>query len=374
MEVFSPTFRIRSFLVRYRVVFFCLIGLACVDALVAHHRQFFECYDPDDYAIRVRNCRRQPRDAILIGGSPVSEGIDPSVLQNLDWQGESLQSIFNLGLPGGTMTDFWHALRHAVEQPPRLVVYGITASDLNDHRQEPHGVYSLVDPLDLARWVQTKPASAGWAVKHYARARTSNLWQLYRYRNAIRLWAAHHTESVWPGSFPVAAADADRHLAYAADLQRSDGYAPDRACQARRLDLMKAAGWRCESFHFLDGYQLGDHVRYLHKLVDWAADHRVSLVLVDMPVSAELDEGAHAAEFGHFRAALADIERSRGVKVLRATRAAVGLGDEHFADWIHLNAAGANRFSRWLADQLDRPSSALAQRTFTSDSPTGNEP
>ena len=35
---------------------------------------------PDDYAARVANCRRNPLDLVIIGGSPVSEGIDPAVL------------------------------------------------------------------------------------------------------------------------------------------------------------------------------------------------------------------------------------------------------------------------------------------------------
>jgi hypothetical protein len=72
-----------------------------------------------------------------------------------------------------------------------------------------------------------------------------------------------------------------------------------------------------------------------------------------MPVSADLEK-MHAPAFALYRAALAEVERSRGVRVLRATRPAVGLGDDDFADPIHLNAAGAAKLSAWLRNEIER--------------------
>jgi hypothetical protein len=358
----SPSSLVRQLLRRYRVIVYCLVGLAALDGVIASRRPAWQRYDPDDYAARVENCRRSHRDLIIIGGSPVSEGIDPAALDELSWVGGPLVNPFNLGLPGGTMTDFWHALRHGAAGPPRLVVYGITASDLNDSRLEPHGAHSLIGPGDLAVWARTNPRTAGWAVKHFIRGRLAGCWQLYRHRNAIRLWAADQADACWPGVAPDLAAEARRNLAYAADLARPDGYAPNRAFQARRLDHLKAAGWRDDRFHFLNRYRVGEHVRYLHHLLDWATAQRVAVVLVDMPVSADLEHGQHAPAFALYRAALAEVELARGVRVLRASREAVGLGDEHFADLIHLNAAGAGRLSRWLRGQLDGATPAVAGR------------
>jgi len=346
----------------YQVAVYFLVGLAFVDLLVARQRSLWQQYDPDDYAARVANCRRTPHDVVIIGGSPVSEGIDPAVLTGVQWRGRPVNDVFNLGLPGGTTTEFWHAIRHGLISPPRLLVYGITASDINDSRQEPHGARVLIDPSDLARWVRTKPSSAEWAVRHYANARLAGLWQLYRHRNAIRLWAAETADAIRPGCCPEAAREAFDNRTYAADLARADGFAPNRSFLTRRLDQLKADGWRCDQFKFLDKYRVGEHLGYLHRLLDWAGEHRVDVVLADMPVSADLETGTYAAAFAHYRAALAEVEPQRGVRVLRGSRTAVGLGDEHFADLIHMNAAGATRFSRWLREQLEAGSSGFTSR------------
>jgi hypothetical protein len=76
------------------------------------------------------------------------------------------------------------------------------------------------------------------------------------------------------------------------------------------------------------------------------------MVLVDMPVSADLEQ-RHAPAYADYRQALADVEQAEGVRVIRAGCATVGLGDEDFADLIHLNAQGSARFSGWLRRQLE---------------------
>jgi hypothetical protein len=346
----------------YHVAVYFLAGLAIVDILVARQSSLWVRYDPDDYVARVASCRRSPHELLIIGGSPVSEGIDPAVLAGLHWQGGPLNNAFNLGLPGGTTTEFWHAVRHGLSVPPRLLVYGITASDVNDGRQEPHGARVLMDASDLIGWVRLKPTSAEWAVRHYTNARLAGAWQLYRRRNAIRLWAAERSESLWPGTCPDAAAEARDNCTYAADLARGDGFAPNRSFLARRLDRLKADGWRCDRFQFLEKYRVGEHLRYLHRLLDWADEHRVAVVLADMPVSADLETGRYAAAFSVYRQALTEVEGTRRVHVIRGTRAAVGLSDEHFADLIHMNAAGTARFSLWLREQLEASSTALTSR------------
>jgi len=346
----------------YHVAAYFLAGLAIVDILVARQSSLWEQYDPDDYAARVANCRRSPHDLVVIGGSPVSEGIDPAVLAGLQWQGRPLNYAFNLGLPGGTTTEFWHAVHHGLSAPPRLIVYGITASDLNDGRQEPHGARVLIDLSDLLGWVRLKPSSAEWAIRHYTNARLAGLWQLYRYRNALRLWAAEQAEAIRPGCCSESAAEARDNRVYAADLARGDGFAPNRSFLTRRLDLLKADGWRCDRFQFLEKYRVGEHLRYLHRLLEWADEHRVAVVLADMPVSADLETGQYAEAFAMYRHALAEVERARRVRVIRGTRAAVGLGDEHFADLIHMNAAGTARFSRWIREQLEASPTSLTSR------------
>ncbi len=86
----------------------------------------------------------------------------------------------------------------------------------------------------------------------------------------------------------------------------------------------------------------------------------MEVVLVDMPVTADV-EVPYAPAFAAYRAALAAVERSRGVRVVRASRQAVGLMEIDFADRIHLNARGRERLNPWLRGQLAALGSACRE-------------
>jgi hypothetical protein len=334
-----------------------LAGLLVLDDVVLANRKLWQAYDPDDHLERVQGCQRRRHDLVFIGGSPVAEGIDPALLEGVSWHGRPLGGAYNLGLPGGTTSEFWHAVRHGITTPTRLVVYGITASDVNDSRDEPHDPHSLMDAHDVLHWVQARPSAAEWCVRHFVQGQITKVWKLYQYRNGIRLWAADQVEQLRPGTFTDAVIEAREGRRYSAALKRADGYAPRPSVQAGRLDQLKAAGavnWR---FDFLQNFRLGGHLGYLHRLLDWANHHGVDMVLVDMPVSADLEERLWPEAFARYRQALAEVERSRGVLVLRGSRAAVGLTDADFADLVHLNASGTARLGSWLRRQLEKAGS-----------------
>jgi hypothetical protein len=337
----------------YRVFVYFLLGLAAVDFLVAAHRPVWRAYDPDEYRERLHNCRRRPHDLVLVGGSVVAEGLDPAALRGLCWRGRAVEHPYNLGLPGGTTSEVWHAVEHGLLAPPRLLVYGITASDLNDHRDEPEGPRQLMTWADLPRWVRYRPEAAEWGPRQFLEERISRLWRLYYHRNGIRLWAADQVERLCPGPFAGAAAEARKGLARDAALRSADGYAPDADTHARALAVLKTQGTSGPPFHFLDRYQLGGHLRYLRRLFAWAGRRGVAVVLLDMPVSADLEERMHPREFAEYRALLADVGRQDHVPVLHAGRAALGLDDTDFADVVHLNGRGTARLSAWLRRQLE---------------------
>ena len=209
-----------------------------------------------------------------------------------------------------------------------------------------------MDVGDLARWARYRPEATEWCIRQFAQGRFARLWNLYYYRNGIRLWAADQIERLRPGCCPEAAAEARAALDYSAILGRGHGFAPRPGFQAARLDQLKKAGSLGAPFPFLNKYRVGGHLAYLRHLLDWAADHGVTVVLVDMPVSADLEERLFPQAFACYQAALAELERTRGVWVLRASRAAVGLDDADFADLIHLNRSGTARLSAWLRKEL----------------------
>jgi hypothetical protein len=347
---------------RYRVIFYLLLGLAAVDVAVVRYRDRWDAYDPNEYVVRPAACRARAWDAIVVGGSPVCEGIDPAVMAGVSFRGQHLEHVYNLGLSGATTTEIWHAVEHGISAPPRLLVYGMTASDLNDGRDEPQGARVLMDARDVARQVATRPGTAEWVLRQYTEGRCARLWSLFRYRNGIRLWAADLAERWLPGACPEAADEARKGLLHHERLCRLDGFAPRTDFQQFRLDERRAAGEHWSHFPFFEKYHVGGHLRYLHRLLDWAERDGVAVVLVDMPVSGELEETRYPQAFAAYRQALAQIEESRHVTVLRATRQTLGMGDADFADLIHVNAHGTAKLSGWLRERLADDAPKVASR------------
>ncbi len=336
---------------RFRPVVLFALGLVLVDAAVALFRDTWERHSPDDYAEKVLGCRSRPRDFVLAGGSPVSEGLIPDVVAGVRWRGGELRVGYQIGLPGATTSETYHAVVHGCPTPPRLLVYGITASDLNDGRQEPHGMYSLMTWGDLADWVRSRPESAEYVTRHFVQGRLSKCWAVFRYKHGIRMWAAETADELFPGCCPEAAKEAGELARYSAALRGDDGYAPAEGFVRNRYDEAKATGRELPPFTFLDKYRTGSHLKYLHRLADWSSEHGTDLVLLDMPTTADL-EAKYPAAVAEYDRRLAEFETGRKVPVLRATRAAVGLDDSDFADLIHLNGVGARKLSAWLKERL----------------------
>jgi len=334
-----------------RVWLWFLAFLVAFDCSICAFDSTWKRYSPDDYRLRIDECAEHRRDIVFAGGSPVAEGVDPELLGTIAWHTADIRDCYNIGLSGATTSDIYFGVRHACPVPPKVLVYGITASDLNDRRHEPHGVQSILTTSDLNDWRSTRPDAAEWATRHYAKGKLANASSLYRHRFGIRMWAAHHCEELRPGSCPESAAEADRQLEIDAALHRGTGYAPTRYFATRSYREMKQAGWVAPPFTYLDNFTTGSHLKYLHRLLDWAEENGVEVVLIDMPVTADL-ESRHPAEFAEYRRRLTEVSRSRGVTVLKGAEA--DLDDGHFADLIHMNRPGAVQFSHWLRGEIAR--------------------
>jgi len=306
-------------------------------------------YSPDEYALRVERCAGEPRDIVFAGGSPVAEGVDPDIIGHLLWHGREVGNYFNLGLSGGTTSDTYFALRHACPTAPKVIVYGCTASDFNDSRHEPHGVQSIMTTGDVEDWRRTRPDAGEWVARHYAKGKLAKASALYQHRFGIRMWAASECEIFAPGSCPESAAEARRQCELDDALRTGCGFAPTKYYRYRRYDHWKRDGWVAPPFAYLANYKTGSHLKYLHRLLDWAEANDTEVLLIDMPVTADL-EARHPAEFAEYRKRLDEVSRSRGVTILDGREA--DLDDRHFADLIHMNCSGTARFSVWLRGTL----------------------
>jgi hypothetical protein len=337
----------RAFLRRLRTPFWVLLAFAVIDLVVRATADRWRLYAPDDYALKVEGCARERRDFVLLGGSPVAEGLDPDRIAGFHWAGQTMQNGYALGLNGGTASEFYHALKRACPQPPKILVYGITASDLNDSRNEPHGPASLMDWQDYADWLRTRPESRGWVTRKFLAARLERGWALYHHRYGIRLAAA----DALPSIAPQTAREAQRQLTTHDVLQNGRGYAPLEGFENRRYDVVKATGTELPPFAFLNNYRTGAHLGYVRKIATWCRDRDVQFILVDMPITADL-ERQYPQVFTQYRTRLFELEGELQVPVIRANRDSVGLSDAGFADTIHLNRQGARVLGDYLRNRL----------------------
>jgi len=336
---------------RWRPIVRLLIAFVVLDLILLSFRDTWEQHSPDDYAERVNGCAEEPREFVIVGGSPVSEGFNPHVLAGFTWKGQTLQNGYAVGLPGATTSETFLATVHSCPTPPRVLIYGITVSDLNDSRREPHGPYSLMTRDDWSEWVSDRPKSAEWATRHYLQGKLSKISSLWQYRHGIRMWAAHTIDEAIPGTCPDSAREANELRRYSHLLRTNRGYAPALGFVHGRYDVAKANGVTLSPFTFLDRYRTGEHLTYLHKLAEWAEKHGVDLVLIDVPVTADL-EARYPEAFAEYAVRLKEFETSHEARVIRANREVVGLTDADFADVIHLNETGARKLSLWLRHRL----------------------
>jgi hypothetical protein len=347
-----------------RVVVYLLIALFALDRLIAAHARLWRSYSPRFYRERVEACRAGRWDLVLVGASPVMGGINADVLQGIRVRGTPVQRAFNLGLPLATASEIYHAVKHGLPKPPRVLLYGITASDINEDRVEPQGPCDLMSLSESARWIRERPEATAWCIRQLLQERCARMWKLYYYRLGIRLWLADWIEQRWPGTCPEAAAAARAGREHCAALHTSHGLVPlPPVPPSLSLASAKAAGGgKLGDFPFLDHYHISGYVRHVNRLLDWADEHGVAVILVDMPVTTDLEIGPYADAFKAYRVVLADLERKRNLNVLRPTRESVGLTDADFSDWIHLNADGNARFSAWLRRTLDQSGGLQAQK------------
>jgi hypothetical protein len=325
-------------------------GLIGLDRIVAAQAWRWDTYDPQPCRERLATCRQGRWDLLIVGGSPAMYGIDPAILTGTPWRGKPIASGFNFGLPLGTMTEARFAAAHGPPVPPRLLIYGATATDFNESRRSADGPRRLMTVADLASAATSRSQPAGWFAWNFGSEAVARSWRLYYHRRGIRLCLAGATSRVWPNLFPAEAAEAARGKGITQELRSANGFPPPPpVTRDRRLDALKADGRITDYFPFMDDYRVGaGYLADLDRMLGTAAGQGTTVVLVDMPVPADLDGRLYPNQFAVYRSALAEVASAHGVPVLQATRAAVGLTDADFCDLVHLNGTGAVKLSHWL--------------------------
>lgn len=269
----------------------------------------------------------QTKPALLIvGNSRTDNGIDPRTLQLAN---ASTQDAFNLGMPGANMQIYHGVITRLLQRgtlaqrSTPIVLMGLDESAL----QEDHSLgYSpfFSDPAIL--WQQRRYRD--W-LGHYIRlwSYSPNLRQLREPEKAARM-----IEASIRSLDPVGGAPA-QYGGYRAGFGGAQNDAQARS--------QEAAAYAPPSPAMLN---------YLWLTIAALEQHQIQLVVFIPPLrdrlSAFVDPRADAAPY---RTLLSQLQ-ARGIPVLYA--GALLLHADEFVNAGHLNDRGAQRYSRWLGEQL----------------------
>lgn len=261
-------------------------------------------------------------DCIFVGNSLVLLGIDPvAFAAAYETRADRRPQCFNFAMPGITVAGITALARILIEDyRPRLLVYGVTARDFSPAAEAP--------AIEAVPWVQYRWGTMsidGWLAEHSS---------AYRYLlvygapgdsapgEPLRDFAARAPR----GFFPIAldanagALASDRAVELiAGELQRN--LAPLQVSAIGRLLQLRTAG--------------------------------VQLLVLEMPVRLAASQWPSdaTARYRHLMDEVRQLTERAGAVFWSAADVAV-IPSDGWLDMWHMNARGAERFSRWLGERV----------------------
>lgn len=268
----------------------------------------------------------RPR-VLFLGNSRTDNGIDPRTVQrSLD---ASAQSAFNLGLPGANMLIYHGVVQRLLQRgalgaggAPTLLL-GLDESALQEDNALGYSAF-FADPATL--WAQGRYAE--W-LGHFVRlwSYSGNLRQLREPEKLLRLIEAmrHSTDPVGG----AAALHAGYRAGFGAAQNDAQAQSQENAAHAPPSQAM---------------------LTYLWRTLETLGQHGVRVIVFIPPLrdraSAFFDPGANAAPY---RSVLRQLQ-ARGITVLH--EGTPHFDSTEFVNAGHLNDRGAQRYSRWIGEQL----------------------
>ncbi len=318
-----------------------LAAIAAIAEIVARTDAVTRWLPPPSYSTRIRFFDQQmarlgaqvrahgPVDCVFLGSSGALHAFDPQVFTQTyaEKTGRRLH-CFNFGLPGASVADaraIAPILRH--DYGVRLFVFGFTRRDVST------GALAL--RLEDNPWIKRR--TAGFNFDGFL----TDTSVAFRYFAAFRRWM-----------------DATREEPFATFRIREDGYFP--------------SGWVLQRSAVVTGWELGMarqsvgiyDPRSFSRLMA-LADTGAEIVLVEIPRSEAMTSSVSIPEearidtpaYKEFLARLAAKAESSGIVLIERPPLEM-IPIEGWSDYVHLNAHGAELFSRWAATRMAEASAA----------------
>jgi len=317
------------------------------------------------YGVKLAQFKSAPTpDVVFLGSSRVRDGMVPEVFSGFlskEWKRPA--RVYNLGLINAKAEEYLTIVRSHLPDPgPRLVVLGITGSEVvnvHDFQYASRFLWTLPDALD---WLRRVPAAHFDVahVEHFLENELCRGWYVFGHRDALREMLLDTLVSRFGVPLPVAAGGTDnmgqnkklRDYVLAADGYQAPPLTPQGSLARRIVEapqLLKIPERELEaSPEMLEGARFTE-LREIAALLDARGSR---LALVEMPVSPYLQERNPVLHGQVFRDRMEQLAQELGCVWVPMPPEETQLSNRTYGDVNHLTEVGAKRYTRLLFERL----------------------
>lgn len=301
--------------------------------------------------LAIANCIADvgPADVAFIGSSLTRDGIiAPLVRAELETAFECPVYVASYAASALVMDETLAIVKYMIRKnaSPSLLLCELSPQQFRRAVSSRLGATTIFwDINDLAKNISQKRPDSTRAIPMFLRREVGQYWITLRYREALRQWIQQALRLIDKPSIPMLG-DYPGHW-----NRRSTASLAD---PARRKSLVQR--WLQRNVH--DGqYSKIDHrlVARLDQTLLQCRQYNIPIVLYEMPLSPALKQKMPPDVYREFYALVADLARKHQVPLYLIDDLGLKLGNEHFADAVHMNRHGAALLTDALTQKVVLP-------------------
>jgi hypothetical protein len=266
---------------------------------------------------------------VYVGSSVVDAGIDPVVV---DASNRSTIRSYNAALLGGSaqIVDSWTRNFVVPRLHPRMVVLGVSSRDVNAHNSELANAERAYDDAPAVRELLHKES-----ISDVIERKASDWSYVVRYREELRQ-PVSAVRGVTPPDL------------FADSIPGPQGF--ERSFVGHDYTIPKDRITSLRTKILTDFDTNGSEMDAIGSLVRWLTDQHIKVLVLNVPVTQDY-VSAHPhgqADYARYQEKLASVAMTSGAAFVDP-----GIWDTtFFAEPLHLNGVGAERLSRFVAQQV----------------------